>query len=308
VAAARHDKIVFDAKNMSKTLPKDAVAKNPKSTHAKTADWSNFRINKNLTSPLYHQIFSFFRDRILTGAFDSGAVFPSESQIEFALKVSRITARRALEELAARGLIIRTQGKHSIVALYRPSTRLVAGVEGMIENNRRMGDSTTVELLAHEQIPASAEVAAKLKVKHKAAVLWTVRVRRLNDVPFSYAVTHLPAFVSRQVHAEQMSTRPLIDLLESAGILIARAEQVISAVQATPEVARALHVEPGTALLLSERIVYDRFERPVELICVQYRPDCYQYGVELKRTTSARGNRWASEKKTSAKTTVKEKK
>ena len=282
---------------MSKALPKDIVAKKPTSARIKKTDWTNFRTNKNLPSPLYHQIFSFFRDRILEGSFDSGASFPSESQIGASLQVSRITARRALEELAARGLIVKTQGKQSIVALYRPSTQLVAGVEGMIENNRRMGDSTTVELLAHEQVPASAEVATKLKVKHKASVLWSVRVRRLNDIPFSYAVTHLPAFVSRQVKAEQLSTRPLIDLLESAGIVIARAEQVISAVQATPEVARALHVEPGAALLLSERIVYDRFERPVELICVQYRPDLYQYGVELKRTTSARGNRWASEKK-----------
>ncbi len=282
---------------MSQALPKKKVAKPSVAKRIKKADWTSFRATKSLPSPLYHQIFSFLRDRILDGSFSSGAVFPSESQIEDALEVSRITARRALEELAARGLIVKTQGKQSIVAMYRPSTQLVAGVEGMIENNRRMGDATTVELLSHELVPASTEVATKLKVKHKASVLWSVRVRRLNGVPFSYAVTHLPLFVSRQVKTEQMSTRPLIDLLEAAGIVIARAEQVISAVQATPEVARALHIEPGAALLSSERIVYDRFERPVELICVQYRPDLYQYGVELKRTTSAKGNHWASENK-----------
>jgi len=282
---------------MALALPKQIVAKSVVAKRVKTSSWTSFRANKSLPSPMYHQIFSFLRDRILDGSFAPGAIFPSESQIEKALEVSRITARRAIEELAARGLIIKTQGKQSIVALYRPSTQLVAGVEGMIENNRRMGDATSVELLAHEQVPASTEVATKLKVKHKAAVLWSVRVRHLNGVPFSYAVTHLPLFVSRQVKTEQMSTRPLIDLLEAAGIVIARAEQVISAVQATPEVARALHVEPGAALLSSERIVYDRFERPVELICVQYRPDLYQYGVELKRTTSAEGNQWASKSK-----------
>ena len=287
---------------MSQALPKKNVTKQSLPKRVKRSDWTSFRTNKSLPSPLYHQIFSFLRDRILEGSFASGAIFPSESQIEKALEVSRITARRALEELAARGLIVKTQGKQSIVALYRPSTQLVAGVEGMIENNRRMGDATSVEMLSHEQVPAGTEVATKLKVKHKAAVLWSVRVRRLNGVPFSYAVTHLPLFVSRQVKTEQMSTRPLIDLLEAAGIVIARAEQVISAVQATPEVARALHVEPGAALLSSERIVYDRFERPVELICVQYRPDLYQYGVELKRTTSAKGNHWASESRAKSKT------
>ncbi len=256
--------------------------------------WGGFCVNKSLPTPIYHQIFAFLRDRILDGTFSPNNSFPSESQLVTSLKVSRITARRALEELAARGLIVRQQGKPSIVAPYRPHTQLIAGVEGMIENNRRMGDLTTVELLAHEMVPASAEVASKLQVKHKTPVLWSVRIRRLNDVPFSYAVTYLPGFVKRRLHTEEMSSRPLIELLELAGIEIGHAEQRISAIAATAEVARALHIERGDALLLSERVVYDLSDRPVELIAVQYRPDIYEYSVELSRTPSSDGKVWAT--------------
>jgi GntR family transcriptional regulator len=91
-----------------------------------------------------------------------------------------------------------------------------------------------------------------------------------------------------------MSTKPLLALLETAGIVIGRAEQVISAKNATPAVARALHIEPGQALLISDRIVYDLSDRPVEWISVQYRPDIYQYGVDLERTQSAKGNVWST--------------
>lgn len=258
--------------------------------------WRRLRANKGVPIPLYHQVFSLLRDCILDGSFAPGEAFPSESEIQQKLQISRITARRALDEIAARGLITRQQGRISRVAPYKPSTRLVAGVEGMIENNRRMGDATVVELLEHELIPASEEVSQRLSVRHGERVLWTVRVRSLDGVPFSYAVTYLPPFVARHIDVNEMSTRPLIELLESAGIRIGRAEQKISAVAATTEVARALHIEPGSPLLFSERVVYDESDRPVELIAVQYRPDVYQYGVELRRARSSGGNIWATSK------------
>lgn len=258
--------------------------------------WSNFNVSKSLPTPLYHQIYSHLRDCIQNGIFAPGSLFPSESQIEKELKVSRITARRAMDELSARGLISRQQGKASRVAAYRPNTHLLAGVEGMIENNRRMGDSTTVELLSHETIAATEDVARTLKVKRGEPVLWSVRVRSLDGVPFSYAVTYLPQAVTRQIKAEQMSAKPLLALLEGAGIIIGRAEQVISAKNATAAVARALHIERGEALLVSERVVYDLADRPVEWISVQYRPDIYQYGVDLERTQSAKGNVWSTSK------------
>lgn len=244
--------------------------------------------------PLYHQVFSLLRDCVLDGTFAPGDAFPSESEIQRKLQISRITARRALDEIAARGLITRQQGRISRVAPYKPSTRLIAGVEGMIENNRRMGDETSVVLLEHELVPASEEVCQKLKVRRGERVLWTVRVRSIDGVAFSYAVTYLPPFVARHIEAEELSSRPLIELLESAGVRIGRAEQKISAVAATTEVGRALHIEPGSPLLFSERVVYDDSDRPVELIAVQYRPDVYQYGVELRRARSTSGNVWAT--------------
>lgn len=256
--------------------------------------WFNFTVSKSLPTPLYHQIFIHLQDCIQNGIFSPGSIFPSESQIEQALKVSRITARRAMDELSARGLIERHQGKPSRVAAYRPSTRLLAGVEGMIENNRRMGDATTVELLTHESVSAGKQIARKLKIKVGEKVLWSVRVRSLDGIPFSYAVTYLPPAITRQIHTEQMSSKSLLELLEKAGVVIGRAEQIISAQQATSEVARALHVEINTALLVSERIVYDQSDRPVEWIEVQYRPDIYQYGVDLQRTQSSEGNTWAT--------------
>lgn len=267
----------------------------PEGSNPDPGSWRSFRTNSALPEPLYHQIFAMLRERILDGSFAPGSSFPSESELEAALSVSRITARRALDELAARGLILRGQGRRSTVAPYRPRTRLLAGVEGMIENNRRMGDLTTVELLEQADVPAGPELLKQLRLKRGELVQRSVRVRSIEGVPFSYAITHLPRRVAGLIQAERMSTEPLIELLERAGIVIGRAEQTISARNATSEVARALHVDVGSALLESERVVYDSADRPVEAIQVLYRPDVYRYAVDLRRTQSEEGRVWSSD-------------
>lgn len=257
-------------------------------------DWRRFRVDNSLAQPLYHQIFNHLRDRILDGTFERGSVFPSEHQLEQSLQVSRVTIRRALQELAARGLIQRQQGKVSTVTAYKPQTSVVATVEGLVENNRRMGLETSVQLLASEYVPASAEIAAKLQIKPAQKVLWTVRVRYLGEIPFSYAVTYIPQSVAKKIDVKKMASKALLTLLEEAGFRIGRAQQLISAVPANREVAKSLHVEYNTALLLSERLVFDVHDKPVEFISVQYRPDVYHYGIDLVRTQSADGTVWAS--------------
>lgn len=256
--------------------------------------WATFQIDPRLPSPLYQQLFRHLRNGIYDGTFARGSTLPSENQLISRLQVSRVTVRRAIEELAAHGLITRQQGKPSVVAPYKPQTSLVATVEGLVENNRLMGHQTTVKLLACEFVPASQELASKLKVRRGQKILWTVRLRSLGDTPFSYAVTYLPCAIARRIDPHQMANVPLIKLLESAGVEIGRADQVISATAATKEIAKALRTENKAPLLLSERLVFDVQDNPVEFISVVYRPDIYHYGIELVRDKSDNGKVWSS--------------
>jgi GntR family transcriptional regulator len=265
-----------------------------KLTPLKKPAWSAFRVDSRLPSPRYQQVFRHLRNCIYDGTLARGQPIPSEHQLIDAFGISRVTVRRSLEELVSHGLITRHQGKASLVAPYKPQTSLVATVEGLVENNRLMGHQTTVKLLACEYIPASQELATKLKVRRGQKILWTVRLRSLGSTPFSYAVTYLPSAIASKIDPTKMSTVSLISLLESAGIQIGRAEQSISATAANKQIAKALQTEKNAALLLSERLVYDVHDNPVEFISVVYRPEIYHYGIELVRTKSGNGKVWAS--------------
>jgi GntR family transcriptional regulator len=75
----------------------------------------------------------------------------------------------------------------------------------------------------------------------------------------------------------------MLQLLEEAGVALGRAQQTISARQADAVVAQELGVAIGTALLSVRRRVFDLQDRPVQWLEGLYRPDRYEYHMEVSR-------------------------
>lgn len=66
--------------------------------------------------PLYEQIYEAIRDKIQNGTYPIGERIPSEKELEEIFYVSRITSKKALNMLAADGLIVRIPGRGSYVS------------------------------------------------------------------------------------------------------------------------------------------------------------------------------------------------
>ena len=78
-------------------------------------------------------------------------------------------------------------------------------------------------------------------------------------------------------------------------MVIGRARQSISARLADAEVARLLQVDVGSALLAVQRLVFDADDRPVQWLQGLYRPDRYQYQMQLSRVGGIDAKLWVSE-------------
>ena len=89
--------------------------------------------------------------------------------------------------------------------------------------------------------------------------------------------------------------KPILMLLEESGVQIGRARQSISAKLADAAVARLLDVDVGSALLAVQRLVFDVNERPVQWLQGLYRPDRYQYEMQLSRVGGIDAKVWVSE-------------
>jgi GntR family transcriptional regulator len=250
-------------------------------------------IDARLPVPLYHQTYLVLRNQILNGTYPNDSFLPGEEETAETFGVSRITAKRALNELANNGLVVREPGRGTRVIYQESPSPLQASIDGMLENLLDMGLRTQVELLSFGYVEADDEIAQILKCEKGADAQHAIRVRRLEGELFSYLTTFVPSDIGRSYNREDLSTQPLLKLLERSGVVIGRADQKISATLSDAKVSRALELDVGSPLLRIERVVYDLNERPVEYITALYRPDRYKYRMELSRIGDEDTRSWA---------------
>ena len=175
------------------------------------------------------QVYLVLRDRILSGAVQFGAKLPTENELAEFHGVSRVTVRRALGELARERLIERRRSAGTRVIYPSPPAPIMADISGVLANLADMGRRTAVKLLSFDYVPAEGALAQALGVGPDQLLQRAVRVRSVDGEPFSYLTTHVPESVSVTFTRQELAERPLLDLLERAGIKVEHARQRISA-------------------------------------------------------------------------------
>lgn len=232
------------------------------------------------------------KDRIARGEFEPGARFPGEPTLALELGVSRVTLRRALDRLAVEGLVERRVGSGTYLRERGAGSPIVADLANVLTNLVDMGRRTSVKLLSFGYGAPTSDVAAALRLAPGERVQRSIRVRYIDNQPFSFLVTSVPERVGITWSEEDLASTPLLELLERAGVPADRARQSITATLAGPDVARELQIEPGSALLALTRTVYDPIGRGVEHLQALYRPDRYTFQMDLIRTGFRNGRRW----------------
>lgn len=250
-------------------------------------------VDDRLPTPLYHQVYLILRNKILTGEYPFDSAILSEQETSEQFGVSRITAKRALNELADDGYVKRERGRGTRVIFNASTPPVQASVEGLLENLLAMGLETEVKLLSFDYVSPDNEVTRALQCGDESVVQRATRVRSMEGEPFSFLTTYVPEYIGRSFSRDDLANRPLLALLERSGVIVGKAEQTISATLADIEVSSALELELASPLLSIQRIVYDRDENPVEFIKALYRPDRYQYRMMLSRVGDEKSRSWS---------------
>lgn len=236
------------------------------------------------------RVFLLLRDAIAGGQYPADSLLPSEQRLAAMHDVSRVTVRRALDALAADGLIEKRAGAGSAVRAAVPA--MAADMTTFIPQIVAMGRQTEVRLLSFSYDEAPPQVAAALKLARGALVQRAVRIRLVRGRPFSHLTTFVPEAIASNFSEADLANTPLFELLERGGARIESARQSVTAALATPEVAPALGVSVGSALLALTRTVYDDAGRGIEYLSAFYRPDLFRLDMAMARVGTGGGRQW----------------
>lgn len=239
------------------------------------------------------RVYLSLRDQITGGVLRDGESLPGEQKLAETFGVSRVTVRRALDALAQGDLIERRAGSGTRVrALTDSGQRAAMDFNTLMPQLVEMGQQTMARLLSFSYGTAPDFVTSAMKLGSDTKVQIATRVRLAGDVPFSHLTTYVPAQIAQNYSENDLATTPLFKLLERSGVQIKEAHQSVSATLAGPDVAEALEVDVGSALLSLRRVVRDVEGNGVEYLSGLYRPDMFRLEMPLTRVGQGAARHW----------------
>jgi len=197
--------------------------------------------------PRYLQLAEHFIERIASGDYPVGGLLPTELEICESFSVSRQTARVALSQLTAAGLVSRRPGAGTRVLMPREAMRYQHEVD-TIEDLLQYGNQTRLELRSARREAAEAGLASQLGIVEGAAVLLLQAVRLEADSRLAIAWTDIAIPVASDVPTErllnlQTAPRAIAHLLNPADLT--RVEQIFDAARLPATAAKALGQRSG---------------------------------------------------------------
>jgi GntR family transcriptional regulator len=238
-------------------------------------------VSRSNAVPLYHQIFLGLRDQIMHGQLTFGAPVPTELELVAQHGVSRITARRALQELADSGLVERKRRVGTRVVYRTSAVPLEANVDQAVESLIAFGRNTPVKVIDIVEEPAPRQVADLLERPEGAMMLRGRRIRHLDKEPLGLTTSWVPADLGVKLTKTLLTRQPILDLMREAGFIPGSGRQTISARHADPETAAILNLEARAALLRVERVIFDADNKAILYTIADYRADRYRLSLDL---------------------------
>ena len=232
------------------------------------------------SGPLYLQLQRHIAAALAAGELTPGDCLPAERDMAQMTGLSRVTVRKAIQELVATGQLVQRRGSGTYVAQkVERLEQALSLLTSFTEDMARRGRSVETRWISRRiDAPAPEEVMA-LGLGAGDRVTRLERVRCSDGVPLAIERATLSTNLLPDPEAVQSS---LYAVLQTRGLRPTRAVQRISATSIDARDSALLGVAVGAPGLKIERISYLPSGQVVEFTRSLYRGDAYDFAVELK--------------------------
>jgi GntR family histidine utilization transcriptional repressor len=201
--------------------------------------------------PLYERLKTDIKKRIETGEWPPHHRVPSENQIAETLNVSRMTANRALRELATEGVIVRVQGRGSFVASKKRSAPFM-GVRNIADEIAERGSVHTAQVIIAQTEICGHDLAETMDIEVGLPVFHSVILHLEDDLPIQLEDRFVnPAVAPDYLAQDFRTTTPNAYLTAIAPI--SHTEQYVEAMLPQPWECRHLAIVRAEPCLLIRR-------------------------------------------------------
>lgn len=209
-------------------------------------------------------------------------MIPSERELMSIFDVSRITVKRAINELVNEGYLYRIQGKGTFIKSDEGEHDLVS-LMSCTEDIKKMGMKPSKKLIRHSVLEADIVRVKKLQLLKGDKVLMLKRVYYADNEPLNYTTTYLPCKRFLNIEKYDFGKESIYDVFENKyGVKITKTQRTLEAVLAIDEIAKHLEMDAGKPVILFKAIttgIVNGKEIPIESFESYYRTDKFKFYI-----------------------------
>jgi GntR family transcriptional regulator len=230
----------------------------------------------HLRTPMYFRIQQGILEQIQRGLLKPGQQLPTETELAQQYQVSRITAKRALDELVRQGRAFRQQGRGTFVAQTR--IRDISGFGSFSEDMRARGLIPGAQVLMFKEVEPDEDTQEHLHLAQGEHVYLLKRLRLANDEPVAVETAYLPCRLCPGLVNEELNNQSLyVILTEKYQLVPTWADAEIEATMATKEEADLLELKAGEPVLTARRVTFSANYDLIEVVKSVYRGDRFTF-------------------------------
>ncbi len=218
------------------------------------------QLDKHSSDSLYSQLFNQLKKMIENGELTTGDRVPPERELAESLKVSRITARQAIDALVKNGLVYRERGKGTFVA--EPHMDSVMGFTSFSQDMISRGLTPSSNVITQKLTRVDEKLQKTLKLGPDQLAIHIVRLRLADSKPVALQSTYLPASLCPGLESHDLGSTSLYSILrEKYYVHPAWTEAKVEVSAATEEEAGFLRIEKNDPVLVIKGLTFtDSFE------------------------------------------------
>ncbi|MGM0602731.1 MAG: GntR family transcriptional regulator [Bacillota bacterium] len=239
------------------------------------------KISKNSPLPLYYQLKELLLKLIVDGKLKTGDRLPAERKLAEYQNVSRMTVKKAVDELVNNGYLIRKQGSGTFVAELNKEYQ-ISPIASFSEEMKKKDLNFKTELLKFE-ITNNINAAEKLNINTEDQIYYLQRLRIIDEIPFLLENTYLPAKDFPSLEREDLQQNSLFRIMkEKYGCILSRAEAEVEPVIIDKDTAEKMRLEKQELGLYLEQFTYSSENKILEYTSAHYRSDSYKFKLKFR--------------------------
>lgn len=238
-------------------------------------------IDKNLHLPIYYQVKTSILEKIKKDIYKVGLQLPTDMEFCDIYNVSRITIRRALQELESDGYIQRFQGKGSYVRV-KEIKQNISRFYSFTNELINMGYKPSSELISFELVKPNEKIREILELEDDDMVFRIERLRLADDAIAALDNSYIPEKYIPNFKEDYLVGGSLYEALENHyGFRPNNSEETIEAIALEYYEAQKMKLKAGIPQLLVERVSFFN-KKKVEFNYRIVNSNVYKYRLKLE--------------------------